>query len=169
MPKAPLKKAVKTIWICDLIRFNQSTAPPDGGAFFYLFIAMSHYQDAVKFREAFEFPSEYKKDAFELQQRLICEEFVEVMEACAAIKSGEQHDAAPRKQDEELLKELADLVFVCYQMAALMKWDLDEAMKRVFASNMSKLGPDEKPVRREDGKILKGSGYQPPTLVDLVS
>lgn len=130
---------------------------------------MSHYQDAVKFREAFEFTNCYKKEVFELQQRLICEEFVEVMEACAVIKSDGQADVVLGKQGEELLKELADLVFVCYQMAALMGWDLDEAMKRVFASNMSKLGPDNRPIRREDGKVLKGASYSPPVLTDLVN
>ena len=50
-----------------------------------------------------------------------------------------------------------------------MGWDLDEAMKRVFESNMSKLGEDGRPVRREDGKILKGALYKPPTLSDLVN
>jgi predicted HAD superfamily Cof-like phosphohydrolase len=54
-------------------------------------------------------------------------------------------------------------------MAAFMGWDLDEAMKRVFESNMSKLGEDGRPVRREDGKILKGALYKPPTLSDLVN
>jgi predicted HAD superfamily Cof-like phosphohydrolase len=66
------------------------------------------------------------------------------------------------------LKELADLVYVCYQYAANLDWDLDEAMDRVHQSNMSKLGEDGKPIRREDGKVLKGPNYQPPTLTDLV-
>ena len=33
---------------------------------------------------------------------------------------------------------------------------------------MSKLGEDGKPIRREDGKILKGPNYTEPTLSDLV-
>lgn len=44
----------------------------------------------------------------------------------------------------------------------------EEAFRRVHASNMSKLGDDGKPVRREDGKVLKGPNYQPPVLTDLV-
>lgn len=43
-----------------------------------------------------------------------------------------------------------------------------EAFKRVHASNMSKLGDDGKPIRREDGKVLKGPNYAPPVLTDLV-
>ena len=70
---------------------------------------------------------------------------------------------------ENELKELADLVYVCYQYAENMEWDLDEALKRVHNSNMSKLGLDGKPIRRADGKVLKGPNYQPPNLIDLVS
>lgn len=46
---------------------------------------------------------------------------------------------------------------------------IDEAFRRVHASNMSKLGDDGKPVRREDGKVLKGPNYQPPVLTDLIT
>lgn len=69
---------------------------------------------------------------------------------------------------DEALKELADLVYVCYQYAANMSWDLDEALNRVHISNMSKLGEDGKPIYRADGKVLKGPNYQPPNLKDLV-
>jgi predicted HAD superfamily Cof-like phosphohydrolase len=49
-----------------------------------------------------------------------------------------------------------------------MDWDLEQALRRVHQSNMSKLGPDGKPIYREDGKVLKGPNYQPPDLSDLV-
>ena len=68
----------------------------------------------------------------------------------------------------EALKELADLVYVCYQYAENMGWFLDEALDRVHKSNMSKLGADSKPIYREDGKVLKGPNYKPPTLTDLI-
>lgn len=69
---------------------------------------------------------------------------------------------------EDLLKELADLVYVTYGYAATFGWDLDEAVRRVHASNMSKLGEDGEPIYREDGKVLKGPNYEPPYLKDLV-
>ena len=69
---------------------------------------------------------------------------------------------------EEALKELADLVYVCYQYAENMGWFLDEALDRVHKSNMSKLGEDGKPIYREDGKVLKGPNYKPPNLTDLI-
>ena len=38
------------------------------------------------------------------------------------------------------------------------------AFKTVHDSNMSKLDDDGKPIRREDGKILKGPNYYPPDM-----
>ena len=76
-------------------------------------------------------------------------------------RTGAQHKA-------ECLKELADLVYVCYQYAENQGWDLDEALDRVHKSNMSKLDEDGKPIFRKDGKVLKGPNYAPPQLEDLV-
>ena len=91
-----------------------------------------------------------------MQLALIAEEFKEFNAAVA----GEPY--------ENELKELADLVYVCFQYAENMEWDLEEALDRVHKSNMSKLGLDGKPIRRADGKVLKGPNYQPPILNDLV-
>ena len=46
---------------------------------------------------------------------------------------------------------------------------LGQAFERVHQSNMSKVGDDGKPIRRADGKILKGPNYKPPMLTDLLS
>jgi NTP pyrophosphatase (non-canonical NTP hydrolase) len=95
----------------------------------------------------------------EMQMTLIREEFNELLEA---------HINEDTYEDQiHTLKELADLVFVCYQYAVARNWNLDIALKRVFESNMSKF-VDGKPLRREDGKILKGPNYQPPFLEDLL-
>lgn len=80
----------------------------------------------------------------------------------------EFHEAFHQKVDEEQLKELADLVYVCYQFAASQEWDLDEAMRRVHESNMSKLDDNGKPIYRGDGKVQKGPNYKPPYLIDLI-
>jgi len=97
-----------------------------------------------------------------MQRTLIVEEFKEFLDAENQLIMGLRVNAA------ECLKELADLVYVCYQYAENVGWDLDEALNRVHQSNMSKLGEDGQPIRREDGKVLKGPNYQPPTLTDLV-
>ena len=93
---------------------------------------------------------------------LITEEFKEFLQADGMLF---RHGS---NVQVECLKELADLVYVCYQYAANMGWDLDEAMYRVHESNMSKLDEDGKPIYREDGKVLKGPNYKPPNLEDLV-
>lgn len=67
-----------------------------------------------------------------------------------------------------LLKELCDLQYVLSGFAVTFGLPLDEAFKRVHESNMSKLGPDGKPIYRDDGKVLKGPNYKKPDLSDLV-
>ncbi len=45
----------------------------------------------------------------------------------------------------------------------------EKAFAEVHSSNMSKLGEDGKPIRREsDGKILKGPNYFKPDLVQFI-
>lgn len=51
---------------------------------------------------------------------------------------------------------------------ALGDVNLFEAFRRVHLSNMSKLGDDGLPIKREDGKILKGPNYVEPKLGDLI-
>jgi NTP pyrophosphatase (non-canonical NTP hydrolase) len=123
-------------------------------------ISPSLLQQAITFRQAMEQPINTKDElVYELQEKLITEEYHEFRDAFEC-----EFDGVP-KTDQ--LKELADLVFVCYQYAAARGWDLDTAMRRVFESNMSKL-VDGKPQRRADGKVMKGPNYQPPILDDLV-
>jgi hypothetical protein len=44
---------------------------------------------------------------------------------------------------------------------------IQAAFLRVHQSNMTKLGDDGKPIKREDGKIMKGPNYKPPVMDDL--
>ena len=93
---------------------------------------------------------------------LITEEFKELLQADGRLfRTGTEPKA-------DCLKELADLVYVCYQYAANQGWNLDEALDRVHKSNMSKLDDDGNPIFRKDGKVLKGPNYAPPNLEDLV-
>ena len=105
-----------------------------------------------------------------LSTRLISEEYKEVLEAVEECGRDMwlRPTGAENKLRENLLKELADLVYVCHQMAVAFNWDLDEAFVRVHESNMSKLDEDGKPIYREDGKIMKGPNYFTPTLTDLI-
>ena len=122
-------------------------------------------QQAIEFRVAMDQPLNTLDECIhELQFDLIKEEWEEFSEAF----DNEFSDLGSLDERRvHLLKELSDLVFVCYQFAAARGWDLDTAMTRVFESNMSKL-VDGKPLRRDDGKVLKGPNYQPPVLDDLI-
>ena len=133
---------------------------------------MSLLEQAQKFREVFGqeiLPniSRYgfiKKQLWDMQTRLIREEageFLVAADECFA-------DPENTKAREEVVKELSDLVFVCYQFAATYGIDLDKAMTLVFESNLSKLDEQGKPIYREDGKVLKGPNYQPPDLADCL-
>jgi len=119
-------------------------------------------EQAKEFRTKYNLANSTVQGTRSYQKNLIVEEFKEFIEAEGMLfrLSDSLH--------EEALKELADLVYVCYQYAANMGWPLDEALDRVHKSNMSKLGEDGKPIYREDGKVLKGPNYKPPTLSDLV-
>lgn len=121
-------------------------------------------EQARQWRKAFEVKSDNQRGSlqYNLQIKLIIEEYTEVIEAFDTFKQGDISTHA------ELLKELSDLVFVCYQAAENMGWDLDEAMQRVFDSNMSKLDDTGAPIRNETGKVMKGPNYQKPNLTDLV-
>ncbi len=115
---------------------------------------------AIEFRRAYNIPNDLSRRT--LQKNLIVEEFKEFLEA-------DLNMALMHPPDREAcLKELADLIYVCAQYAENMDWDIEQALRRVHKSNMSKLGDDGKPVKRKDGKVLKGPNYKPPDLSDLV-
>ena len=118
-------------------------------------------EQAKEFRSKYKIKNSISRDARAYQKNLIAEEFNEFVEA----DDDMFRVGSPPK--EACLKELADLVYVCYQYAENQGWFLDEALDRVHKSNLSKLGADGKPIYREDGKVLKGPGYKPPDLSDL--
>jgi len=78
------------------------------------------------------------------------------------------HESCEQTNEEAMLKELADLAYVVFGYAATYGWDLDEALRRVHKSNMSKLGIDGKPFKNPLGKVLKGPNYKSCDLSDLV-
>jgi NTP pyrophosphatase (non-canonical NTP hydrolase) len=121
--------------------------------------------EAYQFRAFYEKPSG-RPEHFEEEINRIKEEYYELRVAAKEFKESPSYLLESRAQD--LLKEMADLVYVVYQLAAERCWNLDEALRRVHQSNLSKLGADMLPIRGEGGKILKGPNYQPPDLSSLV-
>jgi predicted HAD superfamily Cof-like phosphohydrolase len=138
-------------------------------------------QQAIDWRIAFGHPVSESREQIpncpkvEFQLSLIDEEFGELHGAAwdliETIVQHTDYDNATveeiKKARQELLKEMADSVFVIYQLAAYLGMNLDEAMDRVFTSNMSKLDENGKPIYNEKGKVMKGPNYQPPDLSDI--
>ena len=123
--------------------------------------------DCVKeFNKAYSVPvwgtadcmSEYE-DAIEEQIDLINEECDELFIAYDNWKT-----LHIRENEVVILDAICDSIYVLIGLALKMGMNLDGAFREVHRSNMSKLGPDGKPIKRADGKVLKGPNYTPPKL-----
>lgn len=95
-------------------------------------------------------------DTAELRLELITEE---VQELATAIDNDDI---------VEIADALTDILYVVYGAGHAYGIDLDDCFDEVHRSNMSKLGPDGKPIYREDGKVLKGPDYSPPDLEEVI-
>lgn len=127
---------------------------------------MTNFKMVEEFHRAFK-PHQigipFSIDDLTLCQTLITEEAMEVDDAADHLvytPNSKEYRAA-------FAKELTDLLYVVYSAGVTFGIDLDEAFKRVHESNMSKLGEDGKPIKRADGKILKGPNYWVPDLSGL--
>lgn len=88
-----------------------------------------------------------------LYAKLISEEFSEFLQAYFEKDNVEQLDA------------VCDLVWVLIGYAKSRGWDVEGAFDEVARSNMSKIDPiTGKPIKREDGKVMKGPNYFRPEL-----
>ena len=121
---------------------------------------VDHYWNVIEFRETFGLPVSATprlpdNDALALHHKLICEEV------------GELYDAIKARDAVEVLDALADIAYLVYGCAVDAGYDLDEALRIVHESNMSKL-EDGQVLRRPDGKVLKGRDFMPPALTHLV-
>lgn len=103
-------------------------------------------------------------ELLDLRHRLIDEEFTEARDE---MTNQEGFGDAKNLNKRKLTKELADILYVVYGTAVTFGLPLQEVFEEVHRSNMSKLGPDGKPIYREDGKVLKGPNYKEPDLEHL--
>jgi predicted HAD superfamily Cof-like phosphohydrolase len=75
-------------------------------------------------------------------------------------------DAATRGDLVEVADALGDMLYIL--CGTILEHGMQDKIEEVFSeiqrSNMSKLGPDGKPIYREDGKVLKGPEYFEPDI-----
>ncbi len=122
-------------------------------------------EQVQEFHETYGLPVEREqttgsKQTKELRINLLQEELDELKEAL------ENDDMV------ETLDALIDLQYVLD--GAFLSFGLqnvkNEAFSEVHRSNMSKLGEDGKPIRREgDGKVMKGPNYFKPDMAQFIS
>ena len=117
-----------------------------------------------KFHEVFLIGNEDKPKAiidestFLLRHRLMQEENEEYLEAC---KNGDM---------VEIADALGDMLYIW--CGTVLKHGLQGVISEIFdeiqRSNMSKLDENNKPIFREDGKVLKGANYFKPNIKGIL-
>jgi predicted HAD superfamily Cof-like phosphohydrolase len=118
---------------------------------------MSNFQSVKKFMQTFgqevkdkpEFPNE---KIVQLRYELIREELEEL------------NQAIKENNIKEVADALTDILYVAYGAGHAFGIDLDKCFSEVQQSNMSKIGPDGKPIYNESGKVMKGPNYFKPDL-----
>ena len=121
-----------------------------------------HPYDAVKeFHEVFNHPISKTPNIpnearCKLRDDLLAEEYQEYLDA--------------RKDNDivEIADALGDMIVIICGTALEYGIPLDKVFNEIHRSNMSKLGADNKPIYREDGKILKGPNYSPPNIESIL-
>lgn len=118
------------------------------------------FKSVIDFHEAFGilnsnqpvFPGEAERN---LRMKLLKEEFDEYMEA--------------EETDDfiEVADALADLIYIACGTAASYGIPLNKVFEEVHRSNMAKL-VDGKPLKREDGKVIKPAGWTPPDIEGVI-
>lgn len=92
----------------------------------------------------------------ELRKDLLKEEYEEYL------------DAEKNNDLVEIADALADIIYIAAGTALSYGIPLDKVWEEVHSSNMSKLDADGNPIRRADGKILKGPTFFPPNITKIL-
>jgi predicted HAD superfamily Cof-like phosphohydrolase len=104
-------------------------------------------------------PTNISENRYRLRFNLMAEENLEYLEACAAGDTIEIADA------------IGDMLYIL--LGTALEHGMQDYLKKIFSeihrSNMSKMGEEGKAIRREDGKILKGSNYFKPNISKIIT
>jgi predicted HAD superfamily Cof-like phosphohydrolase len=85
-------------------------------------------------------------------------------------ENDEYMEAASKNNPVEIADALGDMLYILLGTAIEhgMQDYLADVFKEIHRSNMSKMDENGKPIRREDGKILKGPNYHKPNLNEIL-
>ncbi|MBA88582.1 MAG: hypothetical protein CMB16_04880 [Euryarchaeota archaeon] len=116
----------------------------------------------LEFNEAFEIP-------YLTEPGLSSDELIELRIKLLSEEVEEYAEAARTGDLVEVLDALADIAYILAGTIINhgMQEIYDDAFNEVHRSNMAKL-VDGKVIRREDGKVMKPEGWQPPQLAKFL-
>ena len=116
------------------------------------------FRDQEKFMKACDQSVEgFNNEQFTLYLNLIKEEYNELFVA----NNEDDH--------EEMLDALIDILVVTIGAIHSAGWDAEGAWKEVMNTNFAKIDKETGKVRkREDGKVLKPTGWTPPELKQFI-
>lgn len=118
-----------------------------------------------------------------LRYGLVMEEFTELTEALFGREAAHELEKAYSNMhddhyidepenwaldDVEVADALGDMDYVINGFAHEAGDPHDKVVEEIHSSNMSKMGPDGKPILRADGKILKGPDYFRPDIARVL-
>lgn len=113
---------------------------------------MNVFRDQEKFMKACDQSVTGDTAQFDMYIKLIDEETTELTDALAVGDQLETVDA------------LIDILVVTIGALHSMGADAEGAWKEVMATNFAKIAANGKVRKREDGKVLKPQGWEPPNL-----
>lgn len=132
------------------------------------------------------FPIDQKRAKLRINLKL--EETAELIHAVAGYQPNAQYLNAAianitraialveKAQDYEFASQdmvgIADALGDCEYVntGAALEWGipLEAVAAEIHASNMTKAGPDGKPIYDENGKVMKGENYRPPNIAQFI-
>ena len=117
------------------------------------------FKDSLRFMKAIDNTTDgFNVGQFNLYLELVREEFIELVEA---VDAGDEI---------EVLDALVDILVVTIGAGHSMGANMEGAWNEVMRTNFAKIDPETgKVCKREDGKVLKPEGWQPPQLSSFLS
>ena len=130
--------------------------------------------------EPVDLTTEVGKEELRFRFLLIGEEFAELCQAIfgkagarlleLAIGEVANRDVSDMPVDPvEVIDALGDMLYLIVGAFVALGVPFEKVLREIHASNMSKLGADGKPIKREDGKIMKGENFRPPNLAPFLT
>jgi predicted HAD superfamily Cof-like phosphohydrolase len=128
------------------------------------------FRDQAKFMKACEQTvGESNEDQFKLYLKLIKEEYNELLEAQGLNQNLDRIGYLPVDK-VETLDALIDIMVVTVGALQSLGVDSEGAWKEVMSTNFAKIDSLTGRVRkREDGKVMKPTGWQPPELSKYIN